>query len=263
LLASVSLAFEWADTQAANASQGGLFDFGDAHGSSTQEPALVHVEPWTIRERLTQEKTALGFYLSGHLFDACADEVRRFAKRPIAELVDAREPQLVAGIVSELRVINGQRGRVAIFRIDDGTESIEAVANEELLDANRELLKEDELVIVQGKVQPDRFAGGLRLNANALWDLAAARARFGRYLAVDVNGGVPPVADVIRLWPVRKVESEHGELAQGLAVRLRLHRRAATAELDLGDEARFWPSDEALARWQSIAEGGRAAIVYD
>ena len=38
---------------------------------------------------------------------------------------------------------------------------------------------------------------------------------------------------------------------------------AATAELDLGDDAKFWPSDEALARWKSIAEGGRASIVYD
>ncbi len=266
-LASVGLAFEWADTQAANASQGGLFDFGpdekDRHGSSTQEPSLVNVEPWTIRERLTQEKAAIGFYLSGHLFDACKDEVRCFVKRGIAELADSREPQLVAGIVSELRVINGQRGRVAIFRLDDGTESIEAVANEELLDANRELLKEDELVIVSGKVQPDRFAGGLRLNANQLWDLPAARARFGRYLAVDVNGGVPPVADVVRLWPARQVETEHGDLSQGLAVRLKLHRRACTAELDLGDDGRFWPSDEALARWKSIAEGGRAAIVYE
>ncbi len=262
-LASVGLAFEWADTQAANASQAGLFDFGDAHGSSTQEPSLVGVDPWTIRERLTQEKAAIGFYLSGHLFDACKDEVRCFVKRGIGELVDSREPQLVAGIVSELRVINGQRGRVAIFRLDDGTESIEAVANEELLDANRERLKEDELVVVSGKVQPDRFAGGLRLNAAQLWDLPAARARFGRYLAVDVNGGVPPVADVVRLWPARTVETEHGDLSQGLAVRLKLHRRVCTAELDLGDEGRFWPSDEALARWKSIAEGGRAAIVYE
>ena len=263
-LASVGLAFEWADTQVANEGQGGLFDFdGDTHGSSTQEPHLVNVEPWSIRERLTLEKTAIGFYLSGHLFDAYAAEVRAFAKRPIAELVDSREPVLVAGIVSELRVVNGQRGRVAIFKLDDGSESIESVANEELLDANRDLLKEDELVVIQGKLQPDRFSGGLRLNVNAVWDLATSRARFGRYLAVEVNGGTPPVADVLRLWPVRRVDSEHGELTQGLAIRLRLKRRTACAEIDLGDDARFWPSDEALARWKSIAEGGRAQIVYE
>lgn len=263
-LASVGLAFEWADTQVANEGQGGLFDFdGDTHGSSTQEPHLVHVEPWSIRDRLVQEKTAIGFYLSGHLFDAYAGEVRAFAKRPIGELVDSREPVLVAGIVSELRVVNGQRGRVAIFKLDDGSEAIESVANEELLDANRELLREDELVLIQGKLQPDRFSGGLRLNVNAVWDLASARARFGRYLAVEINGGTPPVADVLKLWPVRRVESEHGELTQGLSIRLRLRRRTAVAEIDLGDDARFWPSDEALARWKSIAEGGRAQIVYE
>jgi len=268
-LASVSLAFEWADTQAAHADQGGLFDFadhdsaGDAHGSSTQEPEMVAVAPWGIRERLMQEKAAIGFYLSGHLFDAYADEVRRFSRRAIADLVDSREPVLLAGIVSDLRVVNGQRGRVAIFKLDDGSEAIESVANEELLDANRELLSEDELVIIQGKLQPDRFSGGLRLNVNQVWDLAASRARFGRYLAVDVNGGVPPVADVLKLWPMRRTESEQGELVQGLPVRLRLRRQDATAELDLGDDARFWPSDEALARWTSLAEGGKAAIVYE
>jgi DNA polymerase-3 subunit alpha len=75
LLASVGLAFEWADTMQANALQVGLFDSGDAgdtHGSSTQEPALVHVAPWDVREKLVQEKAALGFYFSGHLFDAWA-----------------------------------------------------------------------------------------------------------------------------------------------------------------------------------------------
>lgn len=95
-----------------------------------------------------------------------------------------------------------------------------------------------------------------------VWDLSEARARFGRYLAVDLNGGVLPVADVLRLWPPRAVETEHGAVRQGLPVRLRLRRAGATAELDLGDEARFWPSDEALVRWRSLAQGA-AQIVYE
>ena len=262
-LASVSLALDWADTQAAHADQGGLFDFADSHAASTQEPALVAAEPWSIKERLTLEKSALGFYLSGHLFEQSGAEVRLFAKRRIADLVDSREPLLLAGIVSDLRVVNGQRGKVAIFKLDDGSETIEAVANEELLEANRERLREDELVIVQGKVQPDRFSGGLRLNVNQLWDLPAARARFGKYLAVAVNGKAPPVADVIRTWPAKKLATEQGETQQGLAIRLQLKRDAVQAELDLGDAARFWPSDEALARWKTLAHEGRAAIVYE
>jgi DNA polymerase-3 subunit alpha len=263
LLASVALAFDWAETQQTNALQGGLFDSGDAHGSSAQEPALVHVAPWEVRERLLHEKAALGFYLSGHLFDACRDEVRRFARQPIADLIDSREPQLLAGIVTDPRTVNGQRGRVVVFKLDDGSEAIEAVAGDEILGERRELMLEDTLVIVQGRLQPDRFTGGLRLNVTQVWDLAAARARFGRYLAVDLNGSLPPVAELLRLWPARRGAGEHGELQQGLAVRLRLSRREGSAEIDLGDEARFWPCDEALGRWRSMAHGGVAAIVYE
>ena len=89
LLASVDLAFEFGAAALANANQCSLFDMmdGDAHGSSTQEPELVQATPWGVKERLVYEKTALGFYLSGHLFDEVVAEVRRFAKRPIADLM--------------------------------------------------------------------------------------------------------------------------------------------------------------------------------
>jgi len=267
LLASVSLAFDWADTQEANALQGGLFDFGpeeqEAHGSSTQEPGLAPAEPWTLRERLMLEKSALGLYLSGHLFDEAAQEVRQFAKRKIADLMDSREPQLLAGIVTDLRVVNGQRGRACIFKLDDASDAIEAVVNEDLLDAHKEWLVEDALLVAQGRVQLDRFSGGLRFNVQQLWDLPSARARFGKYLAVAVHAGLPPVAEVIRTWPVKRVDTEQGVLTRGLSVRLLLERPQAQAEIDLGEEGQFWPSDEALARWRQVAHAGQASVVYD
>ncbi len=264
-LASIGLAFDWAETQAANALQGGLFDFGgeDDHGSLSQEPALVAVEPWGVRERLAQEKTALGFYLSGHLFDEDEAEVRMFCKRRIADLIDSRDPQLLAGIVGDLRIINGQRGRVGIFKLDDKSEPIEAVANEELLDANKELLRDDELIIVQGKAQPDRFSGGLRLNVQQVWSLAAARARFGRYLSVALHGTAPAVAGLLREHPARVEQTDEGDLVQGLAVRVRVERPQAVGEVELGERGRFWPTNEALAAWKALAGEGQARIVYE
>ena len=123
-----------------------------------------------------------------------------------------------------------------IFKLDDRSEVIEAVANEELLEAHRELLREDELLIVQGKVQLDRFSGGLRLNVAQVWDLAGARARFGRYLAVAVNGMPPPLADVLRaLAGAQACTPSRATWTQGLGVRLQLRRADAMAELDLGD----------------------------
>ena len=271
LMASVNLAMEYGESQAAHASQGGLFDFADdagagQHGSSSQEPEWPEAAPWTIRERLLFEKTALGFYVSGHMFDQNAAEVRQFAKRANADVLDSREPQLLAGIVSDLRVINGQRGKVAIFKLDDKTEPIEAVASEELLNANKEVLKDDELIIVQGKVQADRFSGGLRLTVQALWDLPTARCKFGKFLRVEINGNsgtAPQVAEVLRQHPVKRVATELGDVSQGLAVRLALARAEATAELDLGEAAKFFPSDAALEVWRHSAHGGRATVVYE
>ncbi|MBK6862433.1 MAG: hypothetical protein IPG91_02140 [Ideonella sp.] len=155
------------------------------------------------------------------------------------------------------------RGRQVAFKLDDKSDAIDAVASEELMQAHRDLLKDDELVIVQGKVQPDRFTGGLRLTVQQVWDLAGARCRFGKYLRVEVNGSVPPVAEVLREFPSRSLATEHGELAQGLTVRLRVKRARASAELDLGDAARFYPSDAALARWREAASEGVARVVYE
>ena len=61
-----------------NVHQGGLFDLND-----TGMPADVHyVEAprWTEREQLLNEKQALGFFLSGHPFNAYAGQVAAFAR---------------------------------------------------------------------------------------------------------------------------------------------------------------------------------------
>jgi len=268
LLASVALGYTYADNLAQNLDQGGLFDFGDAHGSSMTEPELVQAGPWSIKERLSLEKTAIGYYLSGHLFDQSGEEVRRMVRRRIADAQDSREPVMLAGIVGDLRIINGNRGRVAIFKLDDKSDAIEAVANEELLNAHKELLADDELIIVSGKVQNDRFSGGLRLNVQQVWDLAGARARFGKFLLIKDHGAAPPVLDLIKNWPARELESEQGTTRQGLPLRLAIRREGALAELDLGDASKFWPCDEALAYFNIDAGApaqpdALARIVYE
>jgi DNA polymerase-3 subunit alpha len=235
----------------------------DAHGSSTQEPDYVEVMPWGVKERLTHEKVALGFYLSGHLFDEVEREIRRFARTRIEDLMDSREPQLLAGIVSDMRVINGQRGKLAIFKLDDKSGMIEATADEATINLYRNTLKDDELVIIMGKAQPDRFSGGLRLVINQVWDLGQARCRFGKYLSVTVNGAAPDIARLLRDHPAKVETSEQGELVRGMSVRLKLLRDGATADVQLGDNAKFFPSDAALASWMAQSHEGQSQIIYE
>jgi DNA polymerase III subunit alpha len=168
--------------------------------------------------------------------------------------------------VSDMRVINGQRGKLAIFKIDDKSGVIEATADEALLTANKLILKDDELLIFEGKVQPDRFSGGLRMQVNRIWDIPAARAKFGRYLKVAVNGKAPDLERMVREFPPKKEETEQGTLMRGLPVRYALWREGeglnATAEIELGERAKFFPSDAALASWIAQAHAGNAQIVY-
>jgi DNA polymerase III subunit alpha len=266
-LASVDLAFDFADAQSKNANQVGLFDIGgdDDHGASDQEPPLAQAIPWGVGHQLTLEKTALGFFMSGHLFDASSLEVRQFVSKTIGELIDSREPMLLAGIVGDLRIINGQRGKLAIFKLDDKTGVMEATADEALINAHKELLADDQLIIVQAKLQPDRFSGGYRLQINKVWDLASARCRFGKYLSIqtaDIASTTHALRSILKDFPPKRELTEQGEFFKGVSVRLDYQATSATAQIQLGENARFFPSDAALASWYAAVAPERLKLVY-
>ena len=270
LVASIDRAFEFSAAALANIDQGGLFDLPgeDTHGASDQEPDLVDVPAWGVKERLTFEKPALGFYLSGHLFDEVATEVRRFVRTTVGALVDTRETQTVAGIVSGFRVVNGMRGKQGIFVLDDTSARVEASASESVMATYRELLQEDELVIVSGRLQPGRNGFEARFIVQQVMDLATARSRFGKYLYLAVGNQLPEVERLLRQFPCRQESTEQGEpLHHGLKLRLAVQCAAgqgnAAAELQLGDGHRIYPSDAALAAWAEQAADGVATIVYD
>ena len=266
LVATLDKAFEYALAVEASANQGGLFDaHDDGVGSMQEEPDYVVQKPWGVREQLANEKAALGFYLSGHLFDEVQVEVRRFAKRSLKDVMESKEPQLLAGMVSEFRVITGQRGKLALFKLDDKTACLDASVDERLMNAHKNILKEDELIVVMARVQADRFSGSgaLRVNVQQIWDLAGARCRFGKYLKLLVNGSSPDVARLIKEFPPRHELTEHGELVRGLGVRMQLLRGDIQAEIELGQVARFYPTDAAIAGWTHQAYLGQAQVIYD
>ncbi len=258
LLAAVGMALEHAAQCAEHATQSGLFDslFDEPGAAAAGAPAPEPQPPWDLRKRLSEEKLAIGFVLSGHLFDAHADEVRRFAPRPLAELAEAREPQIVAGIVAAVRVVQGQRGRMAIVTLEDRSGMLETVVNERLLDTVRTLLRDDELLVLQGRAQNDRFSGGLRFNVDAVWTLEQTRARLGRRIRMRVNGQADagPLIDLARTHAA----GDEG----GLPLDVEVERGGAEATLRI-DRWRLRPGDDVLAALRELALGGRVQVVYD
>ncbi|OGB24970.1 MAG: DNA polymerase III subunit alpha [Burkholderiales bacterium RIFCSPLOWO2_02_FULL_57_36] len=236
LLASVSYAMECADQAEASANQVSLFG-GDNDDMETA-PEYIRATPWTEKQKLTEEKTALGFYLSGHLFNAYADEVRKFARTKLCDLAPAREPRVIAGIISAVRTQMTQRGKMVIVTLDDASATVDVTVYNELYDPNKNLFKEDEFLAVQGKVSEDRFSGGLRITADKIMDIAAARALFGKALRLSMNGQ----ADARKL---RDLIAPYQQSGTSCPIVLQYMRDGVQGEIRLSDDWRV-RADDAL-----------------
>jgi len=264
LLASVSLAMDAADQAAANAMQAGLFDTGDAQ---LEAYALADEPAWPERRRLQEEKGALGFYLSGHLFDAYRDEVRHFARQKISQLKEGRD-RLVAGVIASLRTQMTQRGKMLVALLDDGSSQCEVTVFNEQYEARRALFQEDELLVVQGQARNDTFTGGIRITADQVMDMNSARCRYARALRVTLNGPADVAAlrralEPYVIAPPAAREARNADDAPGsLPVQIALRTAAAQGELCLGDTWRVRPDDALLDGLRAAVEGGVAEIVY-
>ncbi|OJW87986.1 DNA polymerase III subunit alpha [Thiobacillus sp. 65-1402] len=184
LMASVGAALETADRAARSGGQVGLF--GEALDGGGEE--LVEVPVWPEQEKLLQEKSALGYFFSGHPFTSYLAEVSSFAKRQLDSLEPSRDPVMLAGIVVSLRTQMTRRGKMLILLLDDATAQVEVVIFNELYEQNRHLLKDDTLLVIEGKVNRDDYSGGVRVTAERIYDLAGARTRFAQGLRLTCNG---------------------------------------------------------------------------
>ena len=263
LLASVGLAFDYAQSQTEHANQVGLFDSGDAHGSSKIEPALELTAAWGVREKLTHEKAAVGFHLSGHLFEETQSEVRQFVKTKLSDLFESKEPQWVSGIVRGERAINTTKGKLHIFELDDMSMAVEVTADENVFMRHKLHLKEDLLVVALVRVQADRRNAGLRLSLVQAVDLIEARCRFGKYLQLSVTQGLPDLIALVKQHPPKPDLGQSAEGKAGLGIRLQLHRPQSAVEIQLGAKASFYPSDAALSMIANQSSVQHARIVYD
>lgn len=185
LLTSVGVAMEAAEQESRHAAQESLFGSADV---VVEGPKLIEAPRWDLSEQLMNEKLALGYYYSGHPFEAYKDEVASFARTRLGAIQPQGQMITVAGVIYAIRTQNTRRGRMAIIVLDDGTARVEIPVFNELFEQHRPWLKEDRLLIVEGKASFDNFSQSMRLTADRIYDLAAARNRFARSMRLHCNG---------------------------------------------------------------------------
>ena len=242
LLANVGRAMDIAEARDAAIDQVSLFGEDDADESSA--PQWLPAPAWSERQQLQEEKAALGFFLSGHLFGGCAEEVRQFARTRLADLQPQQQPVWVAGIVAAQRTQMTRRGKMLIVTLDDGSGSLDVTVFGETLDAQRGVVREDELLVVLGKASRDDYSGGVRFVADRLLDITSARTEFGKRVRIVAPGGVDVAGLRTVLWPFAAREGG----AQGtLPVVVVYLNGSAGCAVELGPPWRVRPEDALLA----------------
>lgn len=256
LLSGVALAISAAEQTNANSNQNSLF--GAASDQSVH--VLPDVPAWSEQQKLQEEKIALGFYLSGHPYWAYQKDLSNFITTSLANLTPREQPQLLAGIVSGIRIRMTARGKMAIVGIDDGTTRIEVVVGNELLNQSQQLLKDDQLVIVEGRVSNDEFSGGIRVNARKLHDLSGLRNSKASFLKISCNGQ----ADAAKLKALLKPYCVNtSEEQRGCAVKVEYNNKTSKVELMLGNAWRVDLHDELIAGLTQWLSRENVKILYN
>ena len=265
LMATLDAALASADQQARFANQNSLFGNDEADVALTEKYA--DVPRWRLREQLAHEKTSLGFYLGGHPYQEYAAELANFIKVRLGDLtpqfVGASNgstpnprrgvPVVLAGIVAGLRIQQTRRGRMAIVTLDDGSAQIEMTVFNEEYERSKPWIREDELLVVRGKVSLDEYSGNVRVSGEELFDFASARSCFAQQLALRCNGKVG-VAQLKKLFaPYRDGKCP---------VQIHYRNEDATCQLRLGEAWQVTLHDDLLDGLRELLQAENVKVVY-
>jgi len=191
------------------AGQSDLFASGQA---SVARFVPETVEDWPDELRLSGERDTLGLYLSGHPFDAVAEEFTALVSARLgaidASMVPAgadqgsrrqrrnERPFTAAGLVMHTR----RRGSDMVFAtLDDGTGRLEVALFRNACSDYAHLLNVDQILVIEGGLSADDYSGGFRLVARRVFTLDEARARLSRRLDLSADAGQLDVAGLHKL----------------------------------------------------------------
>jgi len=148
-----------------------LFDFGLDQKASTGEVEMEHRPEFSSRELLDMEKEMLGFYVSGHPFEAYEEIVKRRISHKIGGLAEVKDGTevAVAGIITGLtRRFTKKGDPMAIFSLEDAKDSLRCTMFPKNYEANREKLAEGKAAVLRGKLKND--GDSIEINVNEVRD---------------------------------------------------------------------------------------------
>jgi DNA polymerase-3 subunit alpha len=160
----------------------------DTSGETIFDGQLPDVPAWSQAELSRQEKASVGFYLSAHPLDDFKNILADLKIRNIADFEELKPGDniLVAGIVSGSQIKYSKKGnRFCILRLEDRSGGVKCLAWAEAFAKYSDYLKDDELLIVDGKVESNE-GQEITLIVNEVKKIADAFPLKARRLVIDL-----------------------------------------------------------------------------
>ncbi len=194
---------------AARASKGrdkqvSLFDFAHVEAEEKEPQLPSDIPPATVKERLSMEKEALGFYLSGHPLDTVEDKLRGYDITPISKLEEKEDGEevILAGMVVSIKEITTRNGdRMAFVNFEDREARTEVVVFPDVYKDTVFVFASDEPILIRGTVTTD--AGN---DSKKILALEAARLEEGlkqreRMCVLSIEDTVSPeYLELLKGW---------------------------------------------------------------
>ena len=180
LLAALDAAIQDAARRQRDLLSGQVGLFGDDTMEEVQQIRISDdVPPSTARERLTWEKEATGFYITGHPLDDCSDTLSSLLS--IGEIRSAvrKDRQLVrvGGILTSTKRFTTKKGDTMLFaELEDFSGTIEVTVFPRVFYAHVSDLEPDAIIVVEGRV--DMTGEEPKLLADEIWRMSEYRSSF-------------------------------------------------------------------------------------
>ena len=275
MLASVGIALAAAEQIERDVNQVSLFGSASGEGSEgggaeEHKPKMIAAHRWSDLQKLQEEKTSLGQYLSGHPFASFKADIECFVRTKLSALPGMAGgygggETMIAGFVESMRAMKSQSGRMMVLELSDDTARQEIVVYNEVFDQYRDKIRDGAVLIANVKVRNIQRGEGetlLRVTAEKILDFGEARALYARGVRLSLNGEASRAGKTAaaKLKTLLTPYRHSGNNACPVAVCY--NNGGAMVELRLGDEWKVKLEDSLLQSLNDWLRPENVQVVY-
>lgn len=237
----------------------------DMFGLLNSEPEdskqqFVECTPWPDKIWLEGERETLGLYLTGHPINQYLKELKHYTSGRLKDVhpTERGKTAKAAGLVVATRVMLTKRGsKMGLLTLDDKSARLEIMLFTEAFEKFNHLLEKDRILICEGEVSYDDFAGGNRMTARNIIDISEARSHFAKALEIDMDGSelTPSALDTFEqaLSPWRN---------GAVPVVINYTQAQAKGQFRLDDAWRVNPTDDLMLSLESLLGPNKVRILF-